>query len=395
VKWRVVIVALAIAACARRIDTSDSYSRQPQAEARSFYYTDEGGLRVFTVGAQGAANVSPSVRVSAQALADRVLVNPPTPAQPVPPGPGQPSGHYDPGVDVISSASVNASNQPARIRKWRFEGIAGGTWNNRSSTEPLTLGGLVRASTEPDYRSVYARALGSIELFQRNTTITGFVGYGHDVIIPLEAPPGQESLWPAHQDRINGGGTLSQILSRELVGSIGFGFTYQWGTLSSPYRRALVQTTLFPEVLPSNRARLTGFGGLSWHMGGDTALHLRGGFYADSWHVLAVIPEAVLAKELGRQGLVSFRYRFYGQGHADFYLPVYPEIRPILAGDPRLGELREHLGGIELRWAIVGQMGWTNSLVAIAGYELSMLTYRQLHSSLRAQVFSLGLTWGY
>jgi hypothetical protein len=388
------IAFFAIAACARRVDTSNGYAA-PQAEARTYYYTDEGGLRVFTVGAQGSANVSQSVRVTAQALADRVLLNPPTPVQPQPPGPGQPSGHYDPGVDVISSASVNSSNEPARIQKWRFEGIAGGTWSNQSSTEPLRLGLLVRGSTEPDYRSLYARAFGEIELFARNTTLSGFVGYGHDAIIPKEAPPGQESLWPAHHDRVNGGGTLSQILSRELVGSIGLGFTYQWGTLSSPYRRALVQTTLFPEVLPTSRARLTGFAGLSWYLGGDTALHLREGFYVDSWHVLAVIPEALLAKELGRNGLVSFRYRFYGQGHADFYHPVYPEIRSILAGDPRLGELREHLGGIELRWAILGRMGWADSLVAIGGYELSILSYRQLHSSVRAQVFSLGLTWGY
>lgn len=83
------------------------------------------------------------------------------------------------------------------------------------------------------------------------------------------------------------------------------------------------------------------------------------------------------------------------QAYADFYRPVYPETRSILAGDPRLGELRERLGGIELRWAILGRMGWADSLIAVGGHELSILNYRQLHSSVRAQVFSLALTWGY
>ena len=105
-----------------------------------------------------------------------------------------------------------------------------------------------------------ARLIGEIDLFQRNTTLSGFVGAGRDTMSPLTPPPGQESLWPASHARLNAGATLTQVLSRVLLASAGLGFTHQWGTLWSPYRRALVGTTLFPEAvsythltLPTNR----------------------------------------------------------------------------------------------------------------------------------------------
>jgi hypothetical protein len=172
-------------------------------------------------------------------------------------------------------------------------------------------------------------------------------------------------------------------------------FTHQWGTLSSPYRRALVVTTLFPELLPSTRERFTGYLALSWALGGGAALHLRQGAYVDSWGVWAVIPEFSLAKEVGDRALVSFRYRFYGQGPAAFYLPTYRQLGPLLSGDPRLGALNDHSGGVELRWTPWGRLGWAGSLTLVGGYELSILSYLQLKSAVRAQVFSLGVTGAY
>ncbi|HXN40303.1 MAG TPA: DUF3570 domain-containing protein, partial [Myxococcaceae bacterium] len=354
-----------------------------------------GGLSVWTTGAQTEQQISPSVSVKVSALADQIILKPPPPTQVVPPGPGQPTGHLHPGVDIITSASVLAPDSSVRTEKWRFEGIAGAKLEGSFQQKPARLEMLVRGSTEPDFKSLGAWLFGEAELFERNTTIAGFVGGGGDTIQPRLPPPGQESIWPASQGRLNAGASITQLLSKVLVGSAGFGFTHQWGTLWSPYRRALVNATLFPEVLPGNRERFTSFVALSSYLGGGTALHLRQGFYLDSWQVMALIPEAAIAKEIGDAGLVSFRYRYYGQQAASFYRPVYSEKLSILSGDPRNGDLSEHVGSVDLRWSLSGRPGWSRALTLLGSYELSLLSYRQLRSSTRAQVFSLGLVWGY
>lgn len=388
-------VLLALFSCAHRADVPDSVPMRSEVQARSFYYTDEAGLSVWTTAAQAQQQVSPSVSVNVGALADQVMLKPPSPVQPVPPGPGQPTGHLHPGVDIITSASVLAPDSSVRTNKWRFEGIAGASINGTLHDQPSRVQALIRGSTEPDYKSLAGRLMGEIELFERNTTIAAFIGGGRDTITPAQSPPGQESIWPASHARLTAGATVTQLLSRVLIGSAGLGLTHQWGTLWSPYRRALVNSTLFPEVLPTNRERLTSFLALSCSIGGGTALHLRQGLYLDSWRVLALMPEVAIAKEVGTRGLVSLRYRYYSQRSASFYQPVYSQVLPTMAGDPRLGQLREHLGAAEIRWSLSGRPGWSKTLTVLGSYELSLLSYQQLQSSTRAHVFSLGLVWGY
>jgi hypothetical protein len=194
---------------------------------------------------------------------------------------------------------------------------------------------------------------------------------------------------------VTGGVSVHQLVSRRLTVSGAAAATYQVGTLANPYRRANVRGTLFPEVAPGYRLRLTAALGGSFFIGGGTAVHLRQGFYGDSWGVLALVPEAAIAKEVGRTGVVSLRYRFYGQGPGSFYRPVYLELAPLLSGDARLGRLQEHLGALEVRWTPLGRLGWSRALTVTGTYELSVLGYLDLGSVVRAQVFSLGVSWGY
>jgi hypothetical protein len=382
-RWLTALLVFGLAGCARRVPG--------QVEGRGFHYDDEAGLTVLTVGAQGTQQIVPGVEVSAVLLADHVENVPPPKAMPKPPGPGQPSGHFHEGVDVISSASVVAGDGAVKTDKWRFEGTAG----VNVDTGPVELRASVRGSTEPDYRSLSGRIEARSELFERNTTVIAFVGAGHDLLQPMQAPPGQDALWPAHHERWSIGGSVLQLLTPSLTVSGGVGFTHQLGTLESPYRRAIVRTTLFPEALPDTRLRATAFLGASYFVGGGTAIHFRQGAYVDSWGVWSLVPEGSVVKEVGERWLVSIRYRFYAQNPAAFYQPTYRELSSLMSGDPRLGQLREHQGGAEVRWTPWGRMGWTRSLTFAVGYELSVLSYPDLRSSVRSQVFSAGATWGY
>jgi hypothetical protein len=366
------------------------------AEARAYYYRDNGGVSVATTAVSLDQRASSDVRILGRAVADRISVE----RQVLDPGdPGaaaQLTGHHD--ADAVTSASATAGGGGV-AQKWRFEGQLGAEVARAPGGLPATLRLTARGGHEPDYRSLSAQLQGTLELFDRNTSLSAFVGGGNDWVIPIEEPPGQQGQWPAQHHRLTLGASASQLLSPRLVLLGGFGMTLQEGMLANPYRRALVIApgastgTLFPEVLPGTRQRYTAFLGGSWFAGHGLAVHFRQGAYLDSWDVRALIPELMLAKELfAGRGLLLARYRHYRQGPARFHESHYHtlDVR-YLSGDPRLGSIRDHTMALEARWRL-GPI-----LTLALGYELSLLDYREENADIRfvAHIPTLGISAAY
>ena len=249
---------LALATSAAGVGCGGAAARQPgELEARSAYYADNSGLDVVTVAAAAEHPVSDRVVASARALVNHVAVSR-EPLDPGDPGAGHdPGGHPPHEPDAVTSASSLAKGG-AVAEKFRFEGMAGASVQ-LGRDEPWTVGGSLRASHEPDYAAVSGVLGGNVELFDRNLTAGGFVGYGRDRVSPVEAPPGEEDAWPASHQRWQVGASLSQVVTPRIVVSAAAALSRQSGQLASPYRRALVRTTLFPEVVPDARRRETGF----------------------------------------------------------------------------------------------------------------------------------------
>ena len=178
------------------------------------------------------------------------------------------------------------------------------------------VGVSLQGSGESDYTSLSGRVHGTVELFERNLALSGFVGGGRDAVRPDTAPPGEEGQWPAQHGRVSAGLSMSQLLTPRLIASAGLAGALQSGTLSSPYRRALVLSTLFSERLPQERLRGTGYVGLAWSPRPGMGLHLRQGLYADSWGVRAIAPEVALSQQALKDGLVTLSYRTYLQSGA-------------------------------------------------------------------------------
>jgi hypothetical protein len=295
-------------------------------------------------------------------------------------------------ADAVSGASARVLAGAADARELRAGGSLGLSWRGRSGHLPVTLSLDARGSHEPDYRSASGAVSGSIALFQSNTVISGFAGMGRDRIDPPEAPPGQAGLWPADQAKISGGFSLSQSLTPRLTVSGGASAGFQGGSLSSPYRNALVGITYFPERLPPKRLRATGFAAASYYLGWGTALHVREGVYADDWGVRAWIPEAALAKESGRW-LTTLRHRFYAQGRADFYRPVYPDRNGYRTGDPRLGRLYDQTGALAIEYRLASG---GNPILLVTEYAFSHLEYPDLYPrTLLSHVFTFGIRTEY
>jgi hypothetical protein len=356
--------------------------RAGASELRSFYYTDNSGLSVSTTGLTADQQVSRRVTLRMRAVADYVALE----RKPLDPGDplamSQPSGHH-PHPDVVSSASSTAAGGAVK-EKWRFEGNAAVARAGTIRGEPGVLEARVRASHETDYMSISGGVSGQIETRERNTTLAGFIGAGHDAVDPVEKPPGQLDDWPATHDRVTAGGSISQVVSPRVVVGAGAGATWQWGMLANPYRRALVVTSLFPEEVPDSRGRFTAFAAAAWYLGAGAALHLRQGAYLDTWEVFALVPEAAVVVERG-PWLTTIRYQYYTQWSADFYRARYERIEPLISGDSRLGRIEQHAAGLELRRALGGAFSF------VASYDFSLLWYRSLGTDvILGHSFSLG-----
>jgi hypothetical protein len=351
------------------------------------HYHDNSGLDVTTTAATVEQPVSHRWSMSARTVFDYISVKRKV-IEPGDPGANaQLTGHRD--ADVVTSASAIAGGGGVS-EKWRVEGQLGATFTDERKRVPYALRMSARAAGEPDYQSYSAQLAATVEPLQRNLVIGAFAGGGVDRVLPIEKPPGEPELWPAVHGRFVAGLTLSQILSQRLILSGGAALTVQRGQLANPYRRAVVRTTLFPEHHPNERERVSLFVQLSAYLGAGTAMHYRLGFYADSWSVLAVIPEVQLARQFGAHVVASLRYRFYTQTRASFYQPIYEEILPIRSGDLRLGELHDHAVGLELRVRVSRQ------LVLVAGYDVSLLQYRSIDTDLvDAHIANLGLLASY
>jgi hypothetical protein len=393
-----------LAACAHH---SPPASVAPaRAEARAYQYAEH-ELAVTTLVLGVEQPLTDSFALLGRLWADRVdagaAVAGPTAAPSMEGELADPSAH--PGhehVDSVSSASKAVAGGAA-AREWRVEGLVGAKLRGELDQKPYEGRLIARLSDEPDYRSVSVTLLGTIELAERNFTLSSHLGFAGDEVDPLEPPREQLSSWPASHRRAYGGLSASQILSTRLVGSAGFELALQSGTLSNPYRRVAVKSprasddsmpTYFPERMPDTRVRYAGYVGLAYFMGWGSALHLRANGYVDSWGVASLIPQLSLVTELGRVWLATLTYRYLGQSAASFHEAVFPDsdLAAARTSDPRLGPLQEHNLSAELRYTFVGDPDEAFSMDVTMDYILSALHYRDVERDVNlSHVLSAGL----
>ena len=357
------------------------------AEFRSYVYRDNSGLTVLTGAATATAQVSRRVELSARLVVDHIDLQRQV-LDPADPGAAaQLTGHHH--TDAVTSASAVAGGGGV-AQKQRYEGTAAVRMADSLGTVPVNGLALIRAGHEPDYRTLSGQLTGGAEFFKRNTIVSGVLGVGRDSVRPIEEPPGPPERFPAAHSRVSVGAGLAQVLSPGVLAQLGATAVFQRGTLSNPYRRAVVLPpgatvgTLFPEVLPSARDRYTAFMAGTFALGRRTALHLQPGVYADSWGVEALIPEISVARdfgvESGRWPLVSVRYRFYRQSGARFHADHYDAVEPQMSGDPRLGPTVDHTAGLDIRWPLFRRADGLRGLTLDAGYAVSVLDYKADHT---------------
>ena len=322
-------------------------------------YWDGSGQQVSTAAGKAQFSLNPDWRMGLKALGEWIRI------------PGMPDtgahghdhhNHGDHGVDDPGGASADVDAvSGASIRAHGHHGSGEGRVDAALSLSrvmggggdiPASMGGSIRYSGESDFHSFMASLNGGVELFQRNTALSGYVGAGTDISDPDEAPPGQAALWPASSSRVAAGVQLGQLLFPRVQMGLSYAVSILSGTLENPYRRARVITTLFPEKLPDTRYRHVAGAELGAYLGLGVALFHRQGGYADSWGVRAWIPETALPIEIGERWMVVPRHKYYYQLPADFHRTSYASLMESYTGDVRLGHLEGHEFGMEVEYSL-------------------------------------------
>lgn len=237
-------------------------------------------------------------------------------------------------VDVVTSASGRTSTSGGRIFDRRLAATAGAGWNDGRGH---TFGFSASFANERDYNSLGVGWNGSIDVFDRLTTLLAGVGFTQNWIGSTIDPTFAKQMyafgWTAG---------VAQVVSRKDALRLRYDGASSTGYQASPYRNVrfgdwISSTDAFgritfantigpsdgmPETEPHQRIRhaLT----LEWlHSFRDgLALHTEARVGTDSWGVESATAGIELRAATQKWRLRA-GYRFYAQSQADFYRPKY------------------------------------------------------------------------
>ncbi len=276
-------------------------------------------------------------------------------------------------VDVVSAASVDIVSTASR--RWE-EVRQGGSFEATYKPKDfgVTLGGSL--SSEPDYFSYSLGAQMSKDFDEKNTTLIGGFGFGHDTIGRSGTPFSVFSRTLV-TGTFNAG--ITQIINRTTVGSLVGDLIIENGDQSKPYRyipmfSSAVAATVangasiqwvtnhrLPErpleQLPLERERYAITARLA-HRFETSTLRLEERVYWDTWALVASSTDARWIFDLGRRVSIWPHARFHVQDSVSFWQKAYvssaaapgwnlPEFR---TGDRELGPLWTTTGGGGLRF---------------------------------------------
>ncbi len=181
-----------------------------------------------------------------------------------------------------------------------------------------TAGGLLAISKENDYQSVALGLDGSLDIFNKHTTLIGSLSVSNDELSPTDAElstsrteaDGRKKRSFSIYEGIN------QVLDKYSTLQVGIGFTQLSGYLSDPYK--------FEDRRPESRDQIT-FSAQHKQFANvldGAALHSNYRYYYDDWGIASHTVDVKWAQQLnlGNFSLIATPLlRYYTQTKADFY----------------------------------------------------------------------------
>lgn len=271
-------------------------------------------------------------------------------------------------LDAITSASIAQTGgaKDGLFTEFRhaINVDVGQAFDLGSSQLDVTLAGTY--SSEDDYKSIVYGIGSSLTFNDKNTQLTLLATRVQDRVLSNAMPDFDEDL-----SGFTTAFGVEQVISRQLVLTVGYQFGYLQGFLANPYRVALVGPLPFAERHPDTRLRHAASARIAWAIPYTlTSVHLLFGAYADSWDVAALSPELRVYQQIGPNLLLGPRYRFYAQSGAWFERARCGVGRPVdapgctaagryptgwtgpITNDPKMAEFTTNTLGISIEYRL-------------------------------------------
>jgi hypothetical protein len=254
--------------------------------------------------------------------------------------------------DMVSSASIDVLSTASKYSEKRTQTSLGVDYLRGKSTYSV---GVIR-SKETDYLANTAYFNISQDMFGDLTTVSfGFRRGSNDVYrnIKVAGVKQNDPNFKAKMDSRAYSAGLTQVITRNLIGTLAFEVDTDEGFLNSPYRSVRYvspggagfqfDAELYPKTHTSNAAsaRLRYF--LPWRAAVDGQYR----FYTDSWGVKADTLQLEYTHPAWHSWVFDARYRFYKQNAADFYSDLFPRRNALnfQARDKELAAYKENTIG--------------------------------------------------
>jgi len=289
-------------------------------------------------------------------------------------------------IDGITGASrpVGATGIADAFSKNRNEFIAGLNYQG------LSFQGYY--SNESDYIGRLATVSVSGDFNQKNTNLSASYAQGYDDISPTNSA----NHFTKQSQAVNL--TLTQALSPTSSIRIGADVQRLTGYQNNPYRTVYVGGDHYYERHPDNRLRAAVFMRYNTYLSSSrAALWLEGRYYQDDWGVDSKTIGVKFYQYLSPAVLVRYRYRYYTQTAAGFYLPSYPlvGVPEFYTADYKLQPFVSHLFGVMFECDL-SALGKKTSIGFFEDSTLEVKYERYFSSNdFSANIFQLGLTFNY
>lgn len=232
-------------------------------------------------------------------------------------------------ADIVSAASANATDvltTPSAVNKaWDVEFASA-----VQMSEDWDFSSSVALHAEEPVRSM-AFSLGLERSFAEDNATFGVSG-GAVIDHVNNNRPNGEHYGIRNRISVNGNASFSQVLSPTTVLLLGYGYTYQQGTLQTPWQSVPLEGGIpgpaqrGGELFPEQRGRHAAALELAQHVPDLRAtFRLNYRFYADTFETIAHSAQLMYYQYLGAHLLLRTHYRFHTQDAVYFFGTSHPQ----------------------------------------------------------------------
>lgn len=290
-------------------------------------------------------------------------------------------------LDMVSSASIDVVSTASPYTDERKQMSLGLDYLRGKTTYSI---GYIDGE-ESDYLAKTAYLSISQDMFGDLTTLSiGFRRNMNDVYRNVkDARTGAKSRDPGFAQEMDSRGwsaSLTQVLTRDLLGVLSYELITDEGYLNNPYRQIRYADptaprgfSYAPEVYPRTKTSSSASARLKyslpwWRAAVDGTYR----FYSDTWGVRASTVQLGYTQPAFGNWLFDARYRYYTQTAADFYRDLFPRRNTLnfQGRDKELSTYTGHTIGVGATYEFkVARLPWLEKGTVNLRYDYMMVSY--------------------